>query len=169
MQRGQSERLAPMVKQCLEQAGIAFAEIGRVVVTTGPGSFTGVRVGLSFARALALALQAPCIGVSSLEALALAEGEAGLRGAVIETPGASYAALYRDGAPLIAPRNVERDQARQLIETVAAGAPVSVVGPGALVPIVALALRGGVLDPGAYAPNPSYLRAPHVTLPSAGS
>mgnify|MGYP002626729361 CR=1 FL=1 len=66
-----------------------LAEIDRIAVTTGPGSFTGVRVGLSFARALALALGIPCVGVSTLEALALAQERKGLRAALIETPGAA--------------------------------------------------------------------------------
>lgn len=165
MNRGQAERLAPMAREAASQAGVAFADIDRIAVTTGPGSFTGVRVGLSFARALALALNRPCVGVSTLEALALSEDEAGLRAALIETPGASYLALYKDGSPLIAPRGIERGEQEILLRDATQGRPVEVVGPNAVVDAAALARRAQRLDPARYPPDPTYLRAPHVTLP----
>ncbi|MCR6644818.1 MAG: tRNA (adenosine(37)-N6)-threonylcarbamoyltransferase complex dimerization subunit type 1 TsaB [Terricaulis sp.] len=161
MQRGQAERLAPMVKQAIAEAGIGFEALDRIAVTTGPGSFTGVRVGLSFARALALSLGKPCIGVSTLEALALAEGRAGLRAAVIETPGAAYFASYQDGAPLMPPQGVDHGAYENL-----APAGAQLIGPGARVDAAALARYAAALDPAAYRPNPTYLRAPHVTLPA---
>lgn len=165
MSRGQAERLAPMVRDAATKAGISFADIDRIAVTTGPGSFTGVRVGVSFARALALALNTPCVGVSTLEALALADGEGGLRAAVIETPGASYFALYEDGASVTTPRAIERGE----FEALLAGLSAALVGPGALVDVVALGRRAQRLDPAVYAPAPAYLRAPHVTLPGGNS
>lgn len=165
MDRGQAERLAPMAQQAAAEAGVAFAEIDRIAVTTGPGSFTGVRVGLSFARALALSLGKPCIGVSTLEALALQEGEAGLRAALIETPGASYFALYEDGAPLIAPRPIERGEHGALL----AGRAAQLIGPNVTADAVALARRAAFLDSARYQPRPAYLRAPHVTLPGGGT
>ncbi len=68
--RGHAERLAPMVERLLEQAEIEPGSITRIGVTTGPGSFAGTRVGVAFARGLALACQADCIGVSNLALLA---------------------------------------------------------------------------------------------------
>jgi tRNA threonylcarbamoyladenosine biosynthesis protein TsaB len=165
MQRGQAERLAPMVGEAVAAAGVVFAEIDRIAVTTGPGSFTGVRVGLSFARALALALNKPCIGVNTLEALALADGEDGLRAALIETPGACYAALYEDGSPLLSPGAGERNEHANALRGASDGRAYAIVGPGIVVDAAALARRARRLDPEQYEPKPSYLRAPHVTLP----
>lgn len=160
MTRGQAERLAPMAREAALQAGVAFAELDRVTVTTGPGSFTGVRVGLSFARTLALSLNKPCVGVSTLEALALEDGEEGARAALIETPGASYFARYQDGAPQIAPRPIERGEHEALV------GDAKLKGPGVTVNAALIAIRAARLDPALYPPDPTYLRAPHVTLPS---
>jgi len=166
MQRGQAERLAPMVREAATQAGVAFSAFDRVAVTTGPGSFTGVRVGLSFARALALAIAKPCVGVSTLEALALQDGEEGLRAGLIETPGAAYCALYDNGAPLIAPRAIAHGEHEQLLRAAVSGRPFTLTGPNVIVNAVALARRASRLDRQLYAPDPLYLRAPHVTLPA---
>jgi len=166
MHRGQAERLAPMAREATAAAGVGFSELDRVAVTTGPGSFTGVRVGLSFARALALALGKPCVGVSTLEALASQDGEEGLRAALIETPGAAYCALYENGAPLVAPRGVAHGEHEAVLSEAAGGGAYTLTGPNAIVSATALARRAARLDPAAYAPDPMYLRAPHVTLPA---
>jgi tRNA threonylcarbamoyladenosine biosynthesis protein TsaB len=165
MSRGQAERLAPMAREAAAHASISFPQLDRIAVTTGPGSFTGVRVGLSFARALALALDKPCIGVSTLEALALEDGEEGPRAALIETPGAAYFALYDNGVPVIPPCGIERGEHEAILKQALAGQRYALKGPGIAANASALARRAAHLDPARYPPNPAYLRAPHVTLP----
>lgn len=73
MERGHAEALPPMVAEVMRDAGLAFSQIDRIVVTTGPGTFTGVRIGLAFARGLGLALGIPVIGIDSLTAIAANE------------------------------------------------------------------------------------------------
>jgi tRNA threonylcarbamoyladenosine biosynthesis protein TsaB len=70
MERGHAEALAPMVADVLRASGLNLSEIDRIAVTTGPGTFTGVRIGLSFARGLGLARGIPVIGIDSLTAIA---------------------------------------------------------------------------------------------------
>ncbi len=75
MSRGQSERLVPMIEAVMAEAGIAFPALDAIAVTCGPGGFTGVRIGLATARALALACDRPVIGISNFEAVAAAVPE----------------------------------------------------------------------------------------------
>jgi tRNA threonylcarbamoyladenosine biosynthesis protein TsaB len=75
MDQGQAEILMPQIEEVMEKAGLAYSALDRIAVTIGPGSFTGVRVGLSTARALGLAAGKPVIGINSLEAIAAAVPE----------------------------------------------------------------------------------------------
>lgn len=70
LKRGHAEALMPLIARVMQQAGIGFPDLYRIAVTTGPGSFTGLRVGLSAARGLALASGKPAVGVSTLTAFA---------------------------------------------------------------------------------------------------
>lgn len=68
MQRGQSERLIPMVNEALAAVGVSYADLDAIAVAIGPGSFTGLRVGIAAARGLALASGKPVLGVTSFAA-----------------------------------------------------------------------------------------------------
>ena len=70
MKRGHAEALMPLIGRVIALSGIAFAALDRIAVTTGPGSFTGLRVGLSAARGIALAANKPVVGVTTLTAYA---------------------------------------------------------------------------------------------------
>src|SRR5262247_4370397 len=70
MQRGHAEALMPLIARVMDGAGIEFRQLDRIAVTTGPGSFTGLRVGISAARGIALAAGKPAVGLSTLAAFA---------------------------------------------------------------------------------------------------
>jgi tRNA threonylcarbamoyladenosine biosynthesis protein TsaB len=70
MKRGHAEALMPLIARVIEASGIGFAALDRIAVTTGPGSFTGLRVGLSAARGIALAANKPVVGLPTLTAYA---------------------------------------------------------------------------------------------------
>ena len=70
IERGHAEILAPMVEEVMREASCQFSRLDRLAVTTGPGTFTGQRVGLSFMRGLRVALGKPLLGVTSLAAMA---------------------------------------------------------------------------------------------------
>ncbi|MGB3645128.1 MAG: tRNA (adenosine(37)-N6)-threonylcarbamoyltransferase complex dimerization subunit type 1 TsaB [Mesorhizobium sp.] len=68
--KGHAEHLMAVIAEALEKAGIDYSGLSALAVSVGPGSFTGVRVGVSTVRGLALALKIPAVGVTTLEALA---------------------------------------------------------------------------------------------------
>jgi tRNA threonylcarbamoyladenosine biosynthesis protein TsaB len=70
MKRGHAEALMPLIARVIKESGIGFAALDRIAVTTGPGSFTGLRVGLSAARGIALAANKPVVGLTTLGAYA---------------------------------------------------------------------------------------------------
>ncbi len=111
MQRGHAEHLMPMIDAVLAEAGASFGDLTRIGVCTGPGSFTGIRIGVAAARGLALGLGVPAIGIGRLEALAA--GAAAGRPAVAVVPGPQGAAYAQDfdaeGRPEGPPRLVAGD------------------------------------------------------------
>jgi tRNA threonylcarbamoyl adenosine modification protein YeaZ len=70
MVRGHAEALLPLIARVMDSAGLEFAALDRIAVTTGPGSFTGLRVGIAAARGIALAAGKPAVGLSTLAAYA---------------------------------------------------------------------------------------------------
>lgn len=172
MERGHAERLASLVDALMRSAGVAFDSVDRIAVTVGPGSFTGVRVGLSFARGLALALGKPCVGVSTLEALA-GEGD-GQRASVVKSAGEVFFALYNGDAARVPPGRFTIEEASALAPAGAAihgPAAALLTRPGLIIaemahadPIVVARLAAG-RDPAAHPPAPQYLRAPDAKLP----
>ena len=179
MARGHQERLAPMAQAVMSEAGIAFDRLDRIGATVGPGSFTGLRVGVAFAKGLASALSIPAVGVGALEALAA--GASGLVAAVIDARRDQlYLQVFDGGAALMAPDALPLGTAAARLAELAMGRPLTLIGSGA--PLFADVAPGAVvLTPdgcdarlvarlaGARAPaqiRPLYLRAPDAKLPA---
>lgn len=194
MERGHAEALAPMVQEAMAEAGLAFADLDRLAVTTGPGTFTGQRVGLAFMRGLRIALKRPLLGVTTLEAMAAAAmAEAGTsRAAVLHDArrGEVYFALYAGGEDaIVEPCLLAFDDAVAEILRRCKTSPVafagtaaqaaceryrhsgregqvsSIIQPDALW-VARLALRAPAPD---EAPRPLYLRPPDAKLPAPPS
>ena len=152
MARGHQERLAPMAERVMAEAGVGFARLDRIGVTVGPGSFTGLRVGLAFAKGLGAALSIPVVGVGTLEALAAGteETHSGMAGGLV------FAAIdarreqlylqgFEDGRPLMAPDVLPVEVAAARLVELAQGRPLTLVGSGGpLLAGVALAKGGSV-------------------------
>lgn len=181
MVRGHQERLAEMAAEALSQAGLAPADLDRIAVTVGPGSFTGLRVGLAFAKGLALALSRPCVGVGTLEALA--HGRPGFVAAVLDARrGRVYLQAFVDGRAVMAPDALDVEVAAARLAELWRGGPAQLVGSGA--PLLAEVLGGAEIEAGACpdpavvaeiaagraagpAPRPLYLRAPDAKIAGA--
>jgi tRNA threonylcarbamoyladenosine biosynthesis protein TsaB len=180
MARGHQERLAPMAERVMGEAALGFDRIERIGVTVGPGSFTGLRVGLAFAKGLGAALGVPVAGVGLLEALA-AEADGVVFAAVDARRDQLYLQGFEDGRPLMAPDALEFGTAAARVAEIAAGRPLTLVGSGAPL-LAAFAPAARILTPeGADArlvarlaaaqrqpapARPLYLRAPDARLPA---
>lgn len=104
-----AETIAPLVDELLAKTGVAMEQVDRFAVDVGPGSFTGVRIGVSLVNAMAFALRKPVVPVDALYTLCTASGErARPVAALIDARnGNAYAALYQAGQTRIGPSAVE--------------------------------------------------------------
>jgi tRNA threonylcarbamoyladenosine biosynthesis protein TsaB len=145
---GHAERLFPLVAEVMEAAALSFPAIDRIAATVGPGSFTGVRVGIAAARALVLASGKPVVGATSLAVMAhgarqrLAPAREGLLAVAVDARGgAVYLQLFGgEGSEMGEALLTTPAQAACLIAADAAGGrPVSIVGSAG--PPVAEALK----------------------------
>lgn len=138
MPKGHAETLAPMVDVVMGEAGWRFAEIERLAVTSGPGTFTGQRVGLAFMRGLRLALGIPLVGLTTLEAMAAAAAaESGVELAAVlheAKRGEAYGAVVRGGELILPPQlagfETMLNRARDAVAK-RPGAPIALAGTAA--------------------------------------
>ena len=174
MARGHSERLGGFVRDAVANAG-GFDGIERIGVTVGPGSFTGLRVGLAFAQGLGAALDLPVVGISTLEALARsADRGTGTTAAVIDARrGQVYLQRFRDGSAVSEPEALSIEAGIGVLADNGwriTGSGAALVGGSAEAATMpdpaALALLTAVHDPAAHPPRPLYLRAPDATPPT---
>ncbi len=182
----QAEVLPPLVSSLFSSSGASFAELGRVVASTGPGAFTGVRVGIAFAKGLKIATGCETIGISSLDCLA---AQAHLRhpdvnvAIVIDARRSEAYVVARDprGGHLVEPSLVGAGDVSRILAS-RAGSPLVCFGSGrglaatsgaqfpepdiVEVDPVVLGQVGLGLAAGTHPLVPAYLRAPDAKLPA---
>ena len=182
MKRGHAEALMPLIARVIKASGIGFAALDRIAVTTGPGSFTGLRVGLSAARGIALAANKPVVGLTTLTAYAAPVVSRNAEPPVISAIDARHDQVYfqvvgGNGSSLIRPRIAPIEEALgasqlgapHLVGNAAkiladrwpaqAAAPVKVDAQPAP-EIVWVAWLGAAVSPDTAPARPFYLRAP---------
>ena len=133
MTRGHAEALMPMVERVMDAARLEFSDIDRIAVTIGPGSFTGVRVGIAAARGIALAAGKPAIGLTTLAAFTAPHVAAGFAGTVVPVIDARHGHVYMQvfgpgGRAAIAPRLATL---REAVEAARTRAPALLTGSAA--------------------------------------
>lgn len=153
MAQGHAERLFPALAELLARSGKTYADLKRVAVTTGPGSFTGVRIGLSAARGLGLALGIPVIGVPTLFAISLQASCDALAVLLDAKRGEAYFQLFSGpGIPVGEPALLPEGDARKRVPAGADLVTSSRVDIGALAHFAASA------DPARFPPDAAYIR-----------
>jgi tRNA threonylcarbamoyladenosine biosynthesis protein TsaB len=187
MKRGHAEALMPLIGRVMSDAGIAFTALDRIAVTTGPGSFTGLRVGLSAARGIALAAEKPVVGVTTLTAYAAPIVSTNSEPPVIAAIDARHDHVYLqvvrgDGGALVSPRvapieealAASRFGAPHLVGNAAAlladrwpkgAAPPFKIDPLPAPDITWVAWLGAAISPESSPARPYYLRAPDAKPP----
>jgi len=195
MARGQAEALVPMITDLMDEAGIKFSGLDLIAVTVGPGAFTGLRIGLAAARGMALAAAVPCLGITTLEAVAEGVPEEERTGApllvVLTTKRQDVYAQVFDArlAPLSSPRVLLPDKLMEMVpagRVVVAGdaagevvallgtrgidaAPSTAAGLPDAAMIAAIAARRWTPGDEVAAPTPLYLRPPDAKIPKKNS
>ncbi len=124
-----ASRLMPMVADLLAEAGWGVAELDRIAVGVGPGTFTGLRIGVATARALAQACGVELVGVSTLESLARG-GEGSVCAVLDARRGEVFAAAWDAEAPLLDAAPLAPAVLAQRLEEL--GRPMLVLGDGAI-------------------------------------
>jgi tRNA threonylcarbamoyladenosine biosynthesis protein TsaB len=183
-----AEQLLPMIAELLASAGWSRTALDRIGVSVGPGSFTGLRVGIACAQGLAMGLGVPLLGVTSLRAMARAvpESISGVRCALLDARrGEVFAAAYQAGpqaAELLAPLALAASAARASLER-AIAAPIVWVGSGLSLAGIepsrsfpeadepsaaAVGQLAEALEPAEHPPVPVYVRDAGATLPDLG-
>lgn len=181
MARGHQEAIAVLTEAAMAEAGVAFRDLDRIGATVGPGSFTGLRVGLAFAKGLALAWDTPLIGLGTLEALLAGTAEARALAAVDAGRGQVYLQTRTDGVlaspaqlPLAEALALAADFGPEVIvgsgaALLAERAPAARLDPRAYADTEALVRLAATADPETHPPIPLYLRAPDAkTLAERG-
>jgi tRNA threonylcarbamoyladenosine biosynthesis protein TsaB len=179
MERGHAEALAPMVEEVM--TGHDFASLERLGVTTGPGTFTGQRVGLAFMRGLKVALGIPLVGVTTLAAMAAqAKAECGTAHAIalhdarrdevyIEIDDVPEVMLFAEAVARLEALDVSTPialagtAASRICEALADGFVLSSIRQPDALWVARLAIKSQVSE----TPRPLYLREPDAKLPAA--
>ena len=139
-----AETLVPMLREVAAEGNTTLAAVDRFAVTVGPGSFTGIRIGLATARGLALALKRPLVGLSTLEVLATGVPKAERGGPILAALDAGRGRLYaqlfdRSLSALSEPQALHAEALPGLVAAAGNGEPLVVVGTGQDAALTALA------------------------------